>query len=165
MTARPNLTPEPGVGAAEKSAVASINTVQFAQRHNVRALAIVGGNADADCDALAFNESVLDALDAQKAQAYEDLRAEFMQQFLRTGPRGSVRTPGYAQATWTVSALVGDYLCGQNADVEADLMLDIIARAAAGGDKQAMDWIGRAAHKHAEFHAEDLVRLQSGDEL
>lgn len=36
MTARPNLTPAAGVGAAEKSQVAVINTGQFAQRHNVR---------------------------------------------------------------------------------------------------------------------------------
>jgi hypothetical protein len=42
MTARPApFTQAPGVGAAEKSAVAAINTVQFAQLHNV----VVGGES------------------------------------------------------------------------------------------------------------------------
>lgn len=35
MTARPNLTPESGSGAVEKSLVAAITTVQFAAEHNV----------------------------------------------------------------------------------------------------------------------------------
>lgn len=42
MTARPNLTPESGSGALERSLVASISTVQRVAEHNQRAVHLLG---------------------------------------------------------------------------------------------------------------------------
>lgn len=130
------------------------STVGFVQSHNARVYADLYSPS---------NERVLDVLDAQKQQAYAELRDEFLQQFFRTGHKGSVRTPGYAQSTFTVAEVVNDFLAGQSGEEDGNVMLDIIARAAAGGDAQALAWVQKVAHAHASFHSEDLVTLQRGE--
>lgn len=133
---------------------AAISTVAFVGNHNARVYGDLYSPA---------NERVLDVLDAQKQQAYAELRDEFLQQFFRTGHKGSVRTPGYAQSTFTVAEVVNDFLAGTTGDEDGNTMLDIIARAAAGGDAQALAWVQKVAHAHADFHSEDLVSLRNGD--
>lgn len=92
-----------------------------------------------------------------QAMVYVNLRDELLNALLDE-PARIVRTPGYPAAQrMSAEDILIDSTAGVGSDARVHQIALILAKAAKGGDLQALALFSDLAREHAEFHLEDAV--------
>lgn len=100
------------------------------------------------------------------AAAHRELREEFNDAFRAGNGQALIRTPGFKPTRQPLADVLSDDMGGVNSDALWNELVSILSGAAQGEDVQlrAAVFVARAAKRHADFHADDLVQqLEEGN--